>query len=169
MFSNTAVRTSHFVSRDKLLLLTHVNENPPLSTCAILKIFSTVSVVFLLSGSAKMMHEFYVKLQFRPELCSSVSYSFPQLLGSQSWYPNCKLDTYKMQINVLEQYQYSEFSRTLSLFFFSKLHAVVSWMTAISKYCCLHICTDICPSMALEMGETHIFNFIFLVEQVRLG
>ena len=74
-------RTSHFASRDKLLLLTHMDESPPLSVSTILKIFS---LVFLLSGSAKKMRELYVKLQFRPELCSSVSYSFPQLLGPQS-------------------------------------------------------------------------------------
>jgi hypothetical protein len=78
MFSNIAVRTSHFVSPDKLLLLTYRNENPPVSRSTILKIFSTISLAFLLNVSAKKMHEFYVKLQFRPELCRSVSCSFPQ-------------------------------------------------------------------------------------------
>jgi len=64
-----------------------------------------------------------------------------------------------MEINVLEQYQYSEFFLTLSLV--SKLHAVVSWMTAISKYYCLYICTDICPIMALEMGENTFLILYF--------
>jgi hypothetical protein len=80
---------------------------------------------------------------------------FHKFLGSQSWYPNCNLDRYKMEINVLEQYEYSEFSLTLSLF--SKLHAVVFCMITISKYYCLHIYTDICPIMALEMGENTFF------------
>jgi hypothetical protein len=78
MFSNIAVRTSHFVSPDKLLLLTYRNENPPLSRSTILKIFSTISLAFLLNVSAKKKHELYVRLQFWLELCSSVSFSFPQ-------------------------------------------------------------------------------------------
>jgi hypothetical protein len=72
MFSNTAVRTSHIASSDKLLLVTYMNENSPLSRSAILKIFSVFSLVFLVSESAKEVHELYVKLQFRPELCSSL-------------------------------------------------------------------------------------------------
>jgi hypothetical protein len=77
--------------------------------------FLTPSLWFFVSGSIKKMHELYVKLWFRPGLCSSVSCSFLLLLGPQSWYANSKLHTHRMEIKILKQYQFSDFSQTLAV------------------------------------------------------